>query len=35
MEIRRLTVDDYDKLLETLNYVFTIENKRQMDFLTL
>ncbi len=35
MEIRKLNVNDYDKLLETLNYVFTIENKRQMDFLTL
>lgn len=35
MEIRKLNANDFDQLLNTLNRVFTIENKKQMDFLTL
>ncbi len=33
MEIRRLTADDYDRLLSLLNGVFAAKYKRDMDFL--
>jgi len=32
MEIRRLASEHYDKLLSLLNFVFTRQNKREMDF---
>ena len=31
MEIRRLTVEHYDQLLDLLNYVFGIKNGKKMD----
>ena len=32
MQIRRLQKEDYEKLITLLNYVFTLHNKREMDF---